>query len=86
MAPFQTSAATGLLPFAIGRRAGTEVVPTSGRQVPGSPKWLKESVVSATFGMGDVRFVGDHTGRRYAPLRLRPGGAARVLRYARLQF
>ncbi|AOH84173.1 TonB-dependent receptor [Sphingomonas panacis] len=42
------------------------VVPTAGKQVPGSPKWLNKTVVSANYGMFDVQFTGDYLGRRFA--------------------
>ncbi|CAN5410674.1 TonB-dependent receptor [soil metagenome] len=42
------------------------VVPTAGKQVPGSPKWLNKTVVSANAGIFDVQFTGDYLGRRFA--------------------
>ncbi|SDA17037.1 TonB-dependent receptor [Sphingomonas sp. NFR15] len=42
------------------------VVPTAGKQVPGSPKWLNKTVVSANYGIFDLQFTGDYLGRRFA--------------------
>ncbi|RZF63378.1 TonB-dependent receptor [Sphingomonas populi] len=42
------------------------VVPTADKQVPGSPKWLNKTIVSANYGMFDVQFTGDYLGRRFA--------------------
>ena len=42
------------------------VVPTAGKQVPGSPKWLNKTIVSANYGPFDVQFTGDYLGRRFA--------------------
>jgi iron complex outermembrane receptor protein len=42
------------------------VVPTAGKQVPGSPKWTNKTVVSANYGIFDGQLVGDYLGRRFA--------------------
>ncbi|WP_267388082.1 TonB-dependent receptor [Sphingomonas sp. GC_Shp_3] len=42
------------------------VVPTAGKQVPGSPMWLNKTVVSANYGAFDVQLIGDYLGKRYA--------------------
>ena len=65
-----TSTATG-----IGAATGTciggylvtgGVVPTCGKQLPGTPKWMNKTV--ATFGGGpfEVQVIGDYVGRRFA--------------------
>lgn len=46
--------------------SGTVTVPTSGKNVPGSPKWLYKFVATGTYGMFDAQLVGDYLGRRYA--------------------
>ena len=65
-----TSAATG-----IGAATGTcigglvvvgGVVPTCGKQIPGSPKWMNKSVASLNVGPFDAQLIGDYVGRRYA--------------------
>lgn len=45
---------------------GTTLVPTAGKQVPGSPKWLNKTVVSANYGIFDLQLTGEYLGRRYA--------------------
>ena len=42
------------------------VVPTCGKQLPGTPKWMNKTV--ATFGGGpfEVQVIGDYVGRRFA--------------------
>ncbi|MDB5714893.1 MAG: TonB-dependent receptor [Sphingomonadales bacterium] len=42
------------------------VVPTAGKQVPGSPKWTNKTVVSANYGIFDGQLVGDYLGKRFA--------------------
>jgi iron complex outermembrane receptor protein len=42
------------------------VVPTAGKQVPGSPKWTNKTVVSANYSIFDAQLVGDYLGRRFA--------------------
>jgi len=65
-----TSAATG-----IGAATGTcigglvvvnGVVPTCGKQIPGSPKWMNKSVASLNVGPFDAQLIGDYVGRRFA--------------------
>ncbi|MBB5367377.1 MULTISPECIES: TonB-dependent receptor [unclassified Janthinobacterium] len=46
--------------------SGTTLVPTAGKDVPGSPEWLNKSVASATIGDVDVQLIGDYVGKRYA--------------------
>jgi len=45
---------------------GTTVVPTAGKQVPGSPEWMNKTV--ATLNVADTEFqlIGDYVGKRYA--------------------
>jgi hypothetical protein len=42
------------------------VVPTAGKQVPGSPKWLYKFIASANYGIFDAQLVGDYLGKRFA--------------------
>lgn len=42
------------------------LVPTAGKNVPGSPDMLNKTVVSANYGIFDVQLVGDYLGKRYA--------------------
>ena len=44
--------------------AGT--VPTCGKQVPGSPKWMNKTVASLTVGPFDAQVTGDYVGKRFA--------------------
>lgn len=65
-----TSAATG-----IGGATGTciggfivtgGVVPTCGKQLPGTPKWMNKTVMTLTAGAFDAQLIGDYIGRRFA--------------------
>ncbi len=65
-----TSTATG-----IGAATGTciggflvvsGVVPTCGKQIPGSPKWMNKSVASLNVGPFEAQLIGDYVGRRFA--------------------
>lgn len=42
------------------------VVPTGGKQVPGSPKWMNKTVATLSVGPVEVQFYGDYVGKRYA--------------------
>jgi hypothetical protein len=42
------------------------VVPTCGKQLPGTPKWLNKTVASLNLDLVDVQLIGDYVGRRYA--------------------
>jgi hypothetical protein len=42
------------------------VVPTCGKQIPGSPKWMNKSVASLNIGPFDAQLIGDYVGKRYA--------------------
>ena len=64
------SAATG-----IGAATGTciggflvvgGVVPTCGKQIPGSPKWMNKSVASLNVGPFEAQLIGDFVGKRFA--------------------
>ncbi|WP_437441248.1 TonB-dependent receptor [Sphingomonas morindae] len=46
--------------------SGTALVPTAGKKVPGSPKWLNKFVASAHAGLFDAQLIGDYIGKRYA--------------------
>ena len=65
-----TSAATG-----IGGATGTciggylvvgGVVPTCGKQLPGTPKWMNKTVVTVSGGSFEAQLIGDFVGRRFA--------------------
>jgi hypothetical protein len=65
-----TSAATG-----IGGATGTciggyivtaGVVPTCGKQLPGTPKWMNKTVLSISGGAFDFQVIGDYVGRRFS--------------------
>ncbi|WP_214201664.1 TonB-dependent receptor [Novosphingobium profundi] len=45
---------------------GTTTYATSGKQVPGSPKWMNKTVVSANAGPLDLQLTGEYVGKRYA--------------------
>jgi iron complex outermembrane receptor protein len=42
------------------------VVPTCGKQIPGSPKWMNKSVASLNIGPFDAQLIGDYVGKRFA--------------------
>lgn len=42
------------------------VVPTCGKRLPGTPKWLNKTVASLNLDLVDVQLIGDYVGRRYA--------------------
>jgi iron complex outermembrane receptor protein len=65
-----TSAATG-----IGAATGTciggflvvgGVVPTCGKQLPGTPKWMNKTVATVSAGPFEAQVIGDYVGRRFA--------------------
>ena len=65
-----TSTATG-----IGAATGTciggylvtaGVVPTCGKQLPGTPKWMNKTVATLDLGPIEVQMIGDYVGRRFA--------------------
>ncbi len=59
-----TGAATGT---SIGGFATVNnVVPTGGKQVPGSPKWMNKTVITLDNGPFQVQLFGDYVGKRYA--------------------
>ncbi|MCE7796216.1 TonB-dependent receptor plug domain-containing protein [Sphingobium sufflavum] len=41
------------------------VVPTGGKQVPVSPKWMNKTVATLTLGDFDAQVIGDYVGRRF---------------------
>jgi hypothetical protein len=45
---------------------GTTTYATAGKQVPGSPKWMNKTVVSANAGPVDLQLTGEYVGKRYA--------------------
>ena len=59
-------AATGTCIGGVAIDTATGTVPTCGKQVPGSPKWLNKTVASANFGIFDAQLVGDYVGKRFA--------------------
>jgi outer membrane receptor protein involved in Fe transport len=65
-----TSTATG-----IGAATGTciggylvtgGVVPTCGKQLPGTPRWMNKTVMTLAAGMFEAQVIGDYIGRRFA--------------------
>jgi hypothetical protein len=65
-----TAAATG-----IGAATGTciggylvtaGVVPTCGKQLPGTPKWMNKTVATLSGGPFELQMIGDFVGRRFA--------------------
>lgn len=42
------------------------VVPTCGKQVPGSPKWLNKTVATLAIGPFEAQVIGDYVGSRFA--------------------
>jgi hypothetical protein len=42
------------------------VVPTCGKQTPGSPKWLNKTVATLDLGPIEAQVIGDYVGRRFA--------------------
>jgi hypothetical protein len=47
--------------------SGTQAVavPTEGKQVPLTPKWLYKSILSTNFGPFEAQLIGDYVGRRF---------------------
>ena len=42
------------------------VVPTCGKQIPGSPKWMNKTVATLNVGPFEAQMIGDYVGKRYA--------------------
>jgi hypothetical protein len=42
------------------------VVPTCGKQLPGTPKWMNKTVATASFRPFEAQVIGDYVGRRFA--------------------
>jgi hypothetical protein len=42
------------------------VVPTCGKQLPGTPKWMNKTVATLNVGPFEVQAIGDYVGRRFA--------------------
>jgi hypothetical protein len=42
------------------------VVPTCGKQLPGTPKWMNKTVATLNIGPFEVQATGDYVGRRFA--------------------
>jgi hypothetical protein len=42
------------------------IVPTGGKQVPGSPQWLNKTVATVDFDPVQLQLFGDYVGKRYA--------------------
>jgi hypothetical protein len=42
------------------------VVPTCGKQLPGTPKWMNKTVATANFGPFEAQLIGDYVGRRFS--------------------
>lgn len=41
-------------------------MPTCGKQIPGSPKWMHQTVATLTIGPFEFQRTGDFGGRRFA--------------------
>ncbi|WDF71697.1 TonB-dependent receptor [Novosphingobium sp. KACC 22771] len=59
-----TGAATGTQIGGFATVAG--VVPTGGKQIPGSPNWMNKTMLTANYAGAEVQLIGDYIGRRYA--------------------
>lgn len=46
-------------------QSGTTIIPTSGRNVPGSPAWLNKTVATLNVAGFDLQAIGDYVGKRY---------------------
>lgn len=42
------------------------VVPTCGKQLPGTPKWMNKTVATLNFGPFETQVIGDYVGSRFA--------------------
>src|SRR3546814_751614 len=42
------------------------VVPTCGKQLPGTPKWMNKTVASLDLDPVELQLVGDYVGRRFS--------------------
>ncbi|RVT93833.1 TonB-dependent receptor [Sphingomonas crocodyli] len=42
------------------------IVPTCGKQLPGTPKWMNKTVATAGVGPFEAQLIGDYVGRRFA--------------------
>lgn len=42
------------------------VVPTCGKQIPGSPKWMNKTVATLTVDPFEIQLIGDYVGKRFA--------------------
>jgi iron complex outermembrane receptor protein len=42
------------------------VVPTCGKQLPGTPKWMNKTVATLAVGPFEAQLIGDYVGRRFA--------------------
>ncbi|HEY6869956.1 MAG TPA: TonB-dependent receptor, partial [Novosphingobium sp.] len=49
-----------------GQATAVPVVPTCGKQVPGSPKWMNKTVATLTLDPLEFQLTGDFVGRRFA--------------------
>lgn len=59
-----TGAATGTQIGGFATVAG--VVPTGGKQIPGSPNWMNKTMLTVNYAGAEVQLIGDYIGRRYA--------------------
>lgn len=59
-----TGAATGTKIGGVAVVGG--VVPTGGKQIPGSPQWLNKTVATVDFDPVQLQLFGDYVGKRYA--------------------
>ncbi|MFC0166513.1 TonB-dependent receptor [Pseudoduganella danionis] len=45
---------------------GKDLVPTSGKSVPGSPEWMNKTVATLNIADTEFQLIGDYVGKRYA--------------------
>lgn len=46
--------------------AGVSIVPTCGKQIPGTPRWMNKTVATLTLGPIEAQVIGDYVGPRFA--------------------
>jgi iron complex outermembrane receptor protein len=54
----------GYLVASSGANAG--IVPTCGKQLPGTPKWMNKTVATLAIGPFETQLIGDYVGRRFS--------------------
>ncbi len=64
----------------------TNVVPTCGKQLPGTAKWMNKTVATLTLGAFEAQLTGDYVGRRFATFTNDTSVDAYFLTSARLAY